>query len=84
MPGHNGFRFHNDQGLGPTRPQLAERNPKQPIEAVQFGTGLFPLPNRELLAKSSGLQSEFVTRHEQGPDVSDHRASERNHPSDFS
>jgi hypothetical protein len=84
MPGHNGFRFHNDQGLGPTRPQLAERNPKQPIEAVQFGTGLFPLQNSELLAKSSGLQSEFVARHEQGPDVSDHRASERNHPSDFS
>ena len=54
MPGHNGFRFHNGQGLGPTS-QLAERNPKQPIEAVQSGTGLFPLPNSELLAKSSGL-----------------------------
>ena len=83
MPGDDGFRFHNDQGLGPTRPELAERNPKQPIEAVQFGTRLFPLPNSELLAKSSGLQSKFVARHEQGPDVSDHRASERNQQSDL-
>jgi hypothetical protein len=84
MPGNNGFRFHNDQGLGPTRPQLAERNPKQPIEAVQFGTGLFPLPNSELLAKSSGLQSKFVARHEKGPDVDDHRERECNHQSDLS
>jgi hypothetical protein len=30
-----------------------------------------------LLAKGSGLQSKFVARHEPGPDVSDHRASER-------
>ena len=81
MPGDDGFRFHNDQGLGPTRPELAERNPKQPIEAVQFGTGLFQFPNSELLAKSSGLQSKFVARHEQGPDVGDHRASERKHQS---
>jgi hypothetical protein len=83
MPGYDGFRFHKDQGLGRTRPQLAERNPKQPIEAVQFGTGLFALQNSELLAKSCGLQSKFVARHEQGPDVSDHRASERNHQSDI-
>jgi hypothetical protein len=84
MPGHDGFRFHNDQGLGPTGPQLAECNPKQPIEVVQFGTRLFPLQNSELLTKSSGLQSKFVARHEQGPDVGDHRASERNHQSDLS
>src|SRR5713101_6771133 len=83
MPGHDGFWFHNDQGLGPTSPQLAERNPKQPIEAVQFGTRLFPLQNSELLTKSSGLQSKFVARHEQGPDVGDHRVSERNHQSDL-
>jgi hypothetical protein len=38
--------------------------PKQPIEALQFGTGLFPLQNNELLAKSSGLQSKLVARHE--------------------
>jgi hypothetical protein len=50
---------------------------------VQVGTGLFPLPNSELLAKSSGLQSKFVARHEPGPDVGDHRASERNHQSDL-
>ena len=83
MPGNNGFRFHNDQGLDPTGPQVTERNPKQPIEAVQFGTGLFPLQNSELLAKSSSFQSKFVTRHEQGPDVSDHRVGERNHQSDL-
>jgi hypothetical protein len=28
MPGHDGFRFHTDQGLGPTRAQLAEHKHK--------------------------------------------------------
>jgi hypothetical protein len=59
MPGHDGFRFHDDQGLGPTRPQLAERNPKQPIAAVQFGTGLFPLQDSELLAKSGASRASL-------------------------
>ena len=49
-----------------TRPQLAKRNPIQPIEALQFRTGLLPLPNSELLAKSGGLESKFGARHEPG------------------
>jgi len=57
---------NDDQGLGPTGPQSTERNPEQPIEAVQLGTGLLPLEHGELLTKSSGLQSEFVARHEEG------------------
>jgi hypothetical protein len=46
-----------------------KRNPKQSIEAVQFGAALLPLEHYGLLAKSSGLQSKFVARHGEGPKV---------------
>src|ERR1700730_16802298 len=84
MPGHYRLRFHNDQGLGPPRPQMAERNPEQPIKAAQFGTGLLPLEHGELLPKCERFQSELVARHEEAADVGDHRERERNHQSDLS
>lgn len=61
MPGNHGLRLDNDQGFGPALPQPAEDNPEQPIEAMQFGPGLLPLEDGELLAKSDGFQGEFVT-----------------------
>jgi len=38
-----------------------EHDPEEPIEAIQFGPGLLPLEDGELLAKSDGFQREFVT-----------------------
>jgi hypothetical protein len=64
--------------------RLADRNPEQAIDAMQFGTGLLPLEDGELLAKSSGLQSESMARHEEGSEVGDYCESERNHQSDLS
>jgi len=61
MPGNHGLRLDDDQGFGPALPQPAEGNPEQPIEAIQFGPGLLPLEDGELLAKSDGFQGEFVT-----------------------
>lgn len=84
MPGHYRLRFHHDQGLGPAQPQMAERNPEQPIEAPQLGTALLPLEHGELLPKCERFQSEVVARHEEGADVGDHRESEHNHQSDLS
>ena len=60
---------------------MAERNPEQPIEPVQFGTDLLPLEHGELLPKCDRFQSEFVARHEKGADVCNQRESEHNHQS---
>src|SRR5882762_1970950 len=56
MPGNHGLRLNDDQGFGPALPQPAED-----IEAIQFGPGLLPLEDGELLAKSDGFQGEFAT-----------------------
>jgi len=79
MPGNHRFRLHDDQGLSPTRIHPAERSPEEAIEVMQPGVGLLPLKNGELLSKSNGLQSEFVTRNEEGAKVGDHREGKRKH-----
>ena len=70
MPGNHGLRLDDDQGFGPALPQPAEGNPEQPIEAIQFGPGLLPLEDGELLAKSDGFQGEFVMWQKKGAQVS--------------
>ena len=55
MPGNHSLRRDDDQGFGPALPQPAEHDPEQPIEAMQFGSGLLPLEDGELLAKSNGF-----------------------------
>jgi hypothetical protein len=62
-------------------PQPAEGNPEQLIEAIQFGPGLVPLEDGELLAKSDGFQGEFVTWQKKRPQVSHHRTGKGNHGS---
>ena len=79
MPGNHRLRLHDDQGLSPTRIHPAERSPEEAIEVMQPGVGLLPLKNGELLSKSNGLQSEFVTRNEEGAKVGDHREGKRKH-----
>ena len=79
MPGNHGLRLDDDQGFGPALPQPAEHNPEQPIEAIQFGPGLFSLEDGELLAKCDGFQREFVTWQEKGPQVSNQRTGQGNH-----
>ena len=61
--------------------QPATAGEGQPIEAIQFGPGLLPLEDRELLAKSDGFQREFVTWQEKGPQVSHQRTAKGNHDS---
>lgn len=79
MPGHHGFRLDHDQRFGPALPQLAEHNPEEPIEAIQFRAGLLPLEDSELLAKSDGFQSEFVAWQEKGTQVSNCCTGKGNH-----
>ena len=81
MPGNHGLRRDDYQGFGPALPQPAENNPEKPIETIQFGPGLFPLENGELLAKSDGFQGELVTWQKKGPQVCHHRTGKGNHDS---
>lgn len=81
MPGNHSLRLDDDQGFGPALPQPAEDNPEQPIEAIQFGPGLLPLEDGELLAKSDGFRGEFVTSQKKRPQVSRHRSGKGNHGS---
>ena len=57
---------------------------EQSIDAVQFGTGLLPLKDGELLAKSSGFQSESVARHKESSEVGDYGENEHCHQFDSS
>jgi hypothetical protein len=79
MPGHHGLRLDDDQRFRPAIPQLAEHKPEQPIKALQFGTGLFPFEDGELLAKNDGFQREFVNCQKKGTQVSNHRTAKGNH-----
>jgi hypothetical protein len=47
----------------------------------EFGPGLLPLKDGELLAKSDGFHGEFVTWQKKGPQVSQHRTGKGNHRS---
>jgi hypothetical protein len=38
----------------------AKQNPEQPSDTFQFGTGLLPIENGQLLVKSDYFQNEFV------------------------
>ena len=79
MPRNHRLWLDDDQGLGPAIPQPTEHNPEQPIEAIQFGTGLLPLENGELLTKRDGFQREFVAREDENAQVSNHRTGKGNH-----
>jgi hypothetical protein len=55
----------------------AERGPEEAIEAMQSEMGPLPLENGELLPKSSGFQSQMVTRNEGGANLGDYREGKR-------
>jgi hypothetical protein len=83
MPANHGFRLDNDQGVGPARPQSAERNPEQPIEPIQFRARLLPLKHGKLLAKGSGFQRQVVALQKESAEVGDHRTGKSEHLSDI-
>ena len=62
MPGHDGVRLDEEQGIRPVGPPKAERHPEQPIQTSQARPRLFAFEHGELLAKSGGLQTEAVPR----------------------
>ena len=84
MPGHNGFRFNDDENISPAGMYAPQRRPKEPVHASEPGSRLLSLENDELLPQSSGFQCEPVARHEECTDVREDRNGERTHRSDSS
>lgn len=73
VPGDYGLRLHDDQGTSPTCPQAAESNPEETVKTAQPRPGLLPLEDSKLLAESSGLEPEAMSRDKERPKVGDCR-----------
>ena len=84
MPGHNGFRFDNDESISPPGIYAPQRRSKEPVHSTEPGSRLLSFEDGELLPQSSGFQCKPVARYEQRTDVRDDRNDERSHRSDIS
>jgi hypothetical protein len=83
MPGHNGFRFDEDQGTAPCRPKTAEQNPKYPIVDSQPRARMFSLEYAQLLTEGKNLQTEVVTGTEDGFEKAEEIDEKRNRSPGF-
>ncbi len=59
MPADYSIRFHHDENVGPTRPDSAQADPKQPVQAMQARARPFSLQDGKLLPQGKDLQSSF-------------------------
>lgn len=84
MPGHNGFRFDDDERISPARVCPTQGGPKEPVYATEPWSRLLSFENGKLLPQSSGFQCKPVARHDQCSNVRDDRNDERTHRSDVS
>jgi hypothetical protein len=79
MPGGNGLGFDDDQDAGPSRPEPAEKYPKQPILDAQPRARMLSLEYAELLAKRQDFKAEAVAGTEEGAEPGEERKEEWNH-----
>lgn len=84
MPGHNGFRFDDDESISPARVYAPERPPKEAVQPTESGSRLLSLEDSKLLSESSGFQGKPVTHYEQRTDIRGNRNEERAHRTDLS
>ena len=83
MPADDGFRFHDNEEVGPPRPEAAQRSPEEPIEGVQRWTGPLALQHGDLLAQGEHLKCSAPTSAEEDPDHGQAREDELEHDSPF-
>src|SRR5436190_8051567 len=84
MPGHNGFRFDDDESISPAGIYPPERRPKEAVHPTESGSRLLSLKDSKLLSESSGLQGKPVASYEQRTDIRHNRNDERAHRTDLS
>jgi hypothetical protein len=62
MPGDDGFRLHDDEGVQAAGPQTVEPDPKCPVEGSEPRPPVpLPLEDRQLVAEGQDLELELGT-----------------------
>jgi hypothetical protein len=56
VPADHGLGLHDDENLGPARPNLTEARPEEPVQPIQPGTGSLPLEHGDLLSEGENLE----------------------------
>jgi hypothetical protein len=56
MPRDYRRRFHDGKSIRPSRPHIAQHDPKEPIEATEHRASMFPLQDSDLLPPGKHLQ----------------------------
>ena len=68
MPSDDGFRFDDEQDIGPTRPKATECGPKQAVASFLRRPGSLAFEHGELLAESEDLKRGIGPCPEESPE----------------
>src|SRR5688572_14817347 len=68
VPADDGVRLHDNEEVGPPRPEPAQRSPEQPVKGVQRWTRPLAFQHGELLAQGEHLKRGVFTGAEEDPD----------------
>ncbi|HEY6306450.1 MAG TPA: hypothetical protein VI488_08360, partial [Candidatus Angelobacter sp.] len=79
VPSDDRFWFDNQEDIGPTGPQAAQRGPEQPVAGVQGWSRPPAFEHGDLLAESEDLQGGFRSCPEGGAECNEESEKEREH-----
>src|SRR5215831_11910142 len=68
VPADDSLGLHDDQDIGPTEPEAAERGPEEPVQRVQRWPRPFAFEYGELLPKGENLQGRIPSIAEENAD----------------
>jgi len=81
MPADDGLWFHHHQHARPFGPPTPEAEPEQAIPWTQLGSGVLTLEDADLLPEGDELQSEVMSRAEEGTEPRKRRQKKPDHGS---
>jgi hypothetical protein len=70
MPTDDGFWFHQEEDVGPARPDAVQGGPEESIEGVPLRPRSFPLENSDLLSQGENLEGAVAATAEEDADGS--------------
>lgn len=83
MPTDHGLRFHDNQHIRPSRPDLLQGGPEQTIQAVQCRPRPFPFEDSNLLPEGEDFQCQIGTTAEEDADGRQECRYDAEHDSTF-
>ena len=83
MPTDHGLRFHDNQHIRPSRPDLLQGGPEQTIQAVQCRPRPFPFEDSNLLPEGEDFQCRISTTTEEDADGRQECRYDAEHDSTF-